>query len=200
MKKFAVLASGNGSNLQAIIDALAAGKIAGRLVAVISDKANAFALERARKAGVPAVFVDPKQFVDREAFDRAVVAELKKFSADFVVLAGFMRIISQYFLDAYPQRILNIHPSLLPSFKGGRAIQDAFASGVKTTGVTVHFVNEILDGGAIILQEEVVISPEDTLESLEARIHKVEHVIYPKAIDLFTRGKITVSNGKAIIS
>ncbi len=200
MKNFAVLASGNGSNLQAIIDALEAKKIEGRLAVVISDKADAFALERARKAKVPAVFIDPKQFADRESFDRAVVAELKKSSVDFVVLAGFMRIISQYFLDAYPQRILNIHPSFLPSFKGGRAIQDAFASGAKTTGATVHFVNEVLDGGAIILQEAVTISPDDTLESLEAKIHKVEHVIYPKAIDLFARGKITVRGDKIIIS
>jgi phosphoribosylglycinamide formyltransferase 1 len=199
MKNFAVLASGNGSNLQAIIDALSARKIEAALAVVISDKEKAFALERARNANIPAVFIDPKKFSDRESFDREVVAELKKFSVDFVVLAGFMRIISHYFLNAYPDRILNIHPSLLPDFKGAAAIKDAFQAGVKTTGVTVHFVNEELDGGAIILQEALDVTPQDTLVTLEAKIHKIEHRIYPQAIDLLARGRLTKSGSKVII-
>lgn len=190
---FAVLASGNGSNLEAIINAVKDKKIKATLAVVISDKPNAFALERARKAGIEAVFINPKDFNGREAFDSAVIAKLKGSSVDFVVLAGFMRILSPLFIKAFENKILNVHPALLPAFKGAHAIRDAFLSGVKLTGVTVHFVDEEIDHGAIILQEAVEIEPGDTLEKLEERIHKTEHKIYPKAVGLFAEGRIYIS-------
>jgi phosphoribosylglycinamide formyltransferase-1 len=191
---FAVLASGNGSNLQAIIDAKKKGKIKGTLVLVISDKADAKALVRARKVGVKSVlFVDPKGFASREAYDSELVSILRKEKVGLVVLAGFMRILSPVFIKAFRNKVINIHPALLPAFKGAHAVKDALAYGVKATGVTVHFVDEEVDHGAIIAQGAVEIKPKDTVESLSTRIHKIEHVIYPKVIDLFLRGKIKVS-------
>ena len=196
---FAVLASGNGTNLQAIIKAVKGKQIKASLKVVISDKANAFALERARKAGVPlVVHLDPKQYSSREAFDQALVDLLKKEAIDFVVLAGFMRILSPLFIEAYRNRILNIHPSLLPAFKGGRAIKDAFAFGVKVTGVTVHLVDEEVDHGPIIAQAAVEIKPNDTLDMLTEHIHEAEHQLYPYAINQFIRGKVRV-HGRQIV-
>ena len=190
---FAVFASGCGSNLGAIIEAVREKKISAQLTLVVSDKENAFALQRAKEANIPMVFIDPKKYSDRESFDRAIAGHLKKSAIDFVVLAGFMRILSPYFVQTYRNKIFNIHPSLLPAFKGAHAIRDAFAAGAKETGVTVHFVDEEVDHGAIILQEAVPISSQDTLETLEAKIHKVEHRIYPKAIELFARGKLKIN-------
>ncbi len=197
---FAVLASGNGSNLQAIIDAIKKGRIQGDLKVVISDKPEALALTRARKAGVKTVlFVDPKKFLSREAFDQELVAILKKEKVSLVVLAGFMRILSPAFIQAFRNKVINVHPALLPSFKGSHAIQDALEQGVKVTGVTVHFVDEQVDHGAIIAQAPVDVLPEDTADSLAERIHKVEHVLYPKVVDLFLRGKLKVSGGRVKI-
>ena len=191
---FAVFASGNGSNLQAIIDACRKKKIRATLGLVLSDKADAYALTRARKAKVPCVVhIDPKGFRSREDFDAAAIALLKRAKIDFIVLAGFMRILSPVFIRTFKNRILNIHPALLPAFKGGHAIKDALAHGVKVTGVTVHFVDEEVDHGAIILQEAVEIRAKDTAQTLAMRIHKVEHRLYPKAIDLFARGKLRVA-------
>lgn len=191
---FAVLASGNGSNLQAIIDAKKKGRIKGELKLVISDKADAKALVRARKAGVKSVlFVNPKDFPSREDFDDELVALLRKEKVGLVVLAGFMRILTPVFVKAFRHKIVNVHPALLPAFKGGRAVKDALAHGIKVTGVTVHFVDEEVDQGAIIAQAPVAVKSGDTVESLSRRIHKVEHVIYPKAIDLFLRGKLKIS-------
>ena len=189
---FAVLVSGNGSNLEAIIKAVKARKIKANLAVVISDKADAFALVRARKAKIPTVVINPKDFPDRESFDRALVDHLRRASVDFVVLAGFMRILSAHVIKAYPNKIINIHPALLPAFKGAHAVKDAFEFGVKTTGVTVHFVDEQVDNGAIILQEAVIIQPKDTLEKLEQKIHRAEHKIYPQAIHLFATGKLKI--------
>ena len=189
---FAVLASGNGSNLQAIITALKAKKIKANLVVVISDRADAFALVRARKAKIPTAVINPKDFSDRESFDRVLVDQLKRSSVDFVVLAGFMRILSGHVIKSYPNKILNIHPALLPAFKGAHAIKDAFEYGAKMTGVTVHFVDEQVDHGAIICQEPVKILPKDTLKKLEQRIHTIEHKVYPKMIGLFSAGKLKV--------
>ncbi len=192
--KFAVLASGNGSNLQAIIDAQKKGRIKGELTVVISDKADARALVRAQKAGVKTILhVDPKGFPSREAFDTELVSILKKEKVTLVVLAGFMRILSPVFIKAFHNRTINVHPALLPAFKGAHAIKDALTYGVKVTGVSVHIVDEEVDHGAIIAQASVEVKPKDTLESLAGRIHKVEHVLYPKAVDLFLRGKIKVS-------
>lgn len=196
---FAVLASGRGSNLQAIIKAVKAGKIKAHLKVVISDKKDAYALEHARQADIPAVYIDPKDFHDREAFDRAIVERLRAFQVDFVVFAGYMRLVSSYFIQQYPNKILNIHPSLLPAFKGMHAIKDAFDHGVKVTGPTVHFVIDGMDDGPIILQESVRIDPGDTFESLKEKIHQAEHRIYPQAIDLFVQGKLKIEGRKVIL-
>ncbi len=197
---FAVLASGNGSNLQAIIKAVKANKIKADLVLVFSDKADAFALTRARKAKIPAAALSPKGFPDRESFDRAVIDLLREHKVDFIVLAGYMRILSPLFIRAYANKILNIHPSLLPAFKGAHAIRDAFDYGVKVTGVTVHFVNEEIDNGAVILQEAVPILPKDNLAKLEQKIHRAEHKIYFRAVNLFATGKIKISGRTVKIS
>lgn len=191
MKRFAVFASGYGSNLQAIIDALKKNKISARLCLVLSDNKNAFALKRALKAGIPTVTFDPQTFATRQAMDRAMIKELRVFHIDFVVLAGYMRILSPVFVKAFRNKILNIHPSLLPSFKGAHAIKDAFDYGVRSTGVTVHLVDEKVDHGPILAQEALSIRTKDTLRTLEARIHRTEHKMYPKIIDLFARGKIS---------
>lgn len=197
--RFAVFASGFGSNLQVIIDAVKRKKIRAELALVVSDKKDAFALTRARKAKIKTFVLDPKSFSDRESFDREVVRNLREEKIDFVVLAGFMRILSAYFVREYPHKIINIHPALLPAFVGGHAIRDAFEHGVKMTGVTVHFVDEKVDHGAIIAQGTVEILPKDTLKTLEKKIHRLEHTLYPKAIDLLTRGKLTVKGRKVIV-
>ncbi len=196
---FAVFASGHGGNLQAIINAVKAKKIKAHLKLVVSDKVDAYALERARKAKIPCLGVSPKSFADRESFDRAILEHLKKHDIDFIVLAGYMRLVSGHFIDQYPDKVLNIHPALLPAFKGAYGIRDAFAYGAKVTGVTVHFVVEEMDAGAIIMQQAVTIGPKDSEESLARKIHRAEHQIYPKAIDLFARGKIKLVGNKTII-
>lgn len=197
---FAVLASGRGGNLKAIIEAVKSGAIKADLKVVISDKKEAFALVHAREAQIPAVFINPKDFNDRESFDQALVEHLQEFKIDFVVLAGYMRLLSGYFIKQYPDKILNIHPSLLPAFKGIHAIKDAFDYGVKVTGPTVHFVVEGIDEGPIILQEMVRVEPHDTLESLEEKIHQAEHHVYPQAIDYFVRGCLKIEGRKVTIS
>jgi phosphoribosylglycinamide formyltransferase-1 len=187
MKNFAVLASGNGGNLQAIINAVKKGRIKASLELVLSDRSDAFALQRARKAGIDSVHFDPKAFSSREEFDRKVISCLKEAKIDFVVLAGYMRLLSPLFIKTYPRKILNIHPALLPSFKGMHGIKDAFEYGVKVTGVSVHFVSEEMDAGEIIAQDVVRITPKDTLQSLSRKIHRLEHKIYPKVIGEFVR-------------
>jgi len=188
MKNFAVLASGKGSNLQAILSAVKEKKIKANLNVVVSDNRDAFALKRAIKEKIATVVVDPKSFKSRKDMDKAIVKELKSFGIDFVILAGYMRILSPYFVKAYKNRILNIHPALLPSFKGAHAIRDAFRYGVRITGVTVHLVDEKVDHGFVIAQESVQIRDKETFKSLEARIHKVEHKLYPEVISRFAKG------------
>ena len=192
----AVLASGYGSNLQAIIDAIKKGRIKAKLTLVISDREDAFALKRAHKAEIRALFLDPVQFKAQEAFDAALINALDEAKIDLVVLAGFMRILSPAVIRRYDRRILNVHPSLLPAFKGARAIRDAFDYGVKVTGVTVHFVEDKLDSGPIIFQEPLPVRPKETFEALEARIHQLEHKLYPKAIDWFVRGRLRLEGRK----
>ena len=190
---FAVFASGNGSNLQAIIDALGQGAIKGSLGLVLSDKADAYALTRARQAGVAhVVFLDPRDFASRTAFDAAVVEILQEKKIELVVLAGFMRILSPVLVRAYAGRIINIHPALLPAFKGAHAIRDALAAGVPITGVTVHFVDEEVDHGPVIAQVSVPVLAGDTLASLAARIHAAEHVLYPDVINRVLQGALDV--------
>ena len=200
IKRFAVFVSGNGSNLQAIIDACQKGQIKSQLALVVSSTEKAYALERAEKAGIPSLVFNPRNYTNKQSVDRDIVIHLKQEKIDFVVLAGYMRLLTPFFVKQYPLKIMNIHPSLLPAFKGGTGIKDAFTYGVKVTGVTVHFVNEKIDNGAIILQQAVPIKEEDTLESLEERIHRVEHKIYPKAIAFYESGRLKVKGRRVLIS
>lgn len=195
----AVLCSGSGSNLQAIIDSVKSGYIPVTIALVISDKKDAFAIERARKAGIETLIIDKKDFKNREDFDKAIVAVLKKKKVGFVVLAGYMRILSEHFIAEYRNRIINVHPALLPAFKGAHGIKDALKSGVKVTGVTVHFVDEELDNGPIILQRAVEIKEDDSEEALLERVHKEEHRIYPEAIRLFAEGRLKIEGRRVRI-
>ena len=199
MLNIAVFCSGSGTNLQAIIDSVSKGLIPARIAVVISDQAKAFALERAKKANVETLVLNKKDYKSREDFDREIVRELKKRDVGLVVLAGFMRLLSPYFIGEYRNRIMNVHPALLPSFKGAHGIKDAIEHGVKVTGVTVHFVDEHLDAGPIILQKTVEVKEGDTEETLLERVHKEEHRIYPEAIKLFAEGKIKIEGRKVVI-
>ena len=196
----AVFASGFGSNLQAVINAVKSRKIKAKLRLVVSDVPACYALKRARRAGIETLVQEAKNFSDRTAYDKAIVRQLRKRKIKLVVLAGFMRIISPYFVRAYKNRIINIHPALLPSFKGTHGVRDAFKYGVKVTGPTVHFVDERMDHGPIILQEAVPVKESDTEKTLAKRIHKAEHRIYPRAIKLFVEKKVKVSGRKVKIS
>jgi phosphoribosylglycinamide formyltransferase-1 len=189
--RIAVLASGRGSNLQAIIDAIESGKIKGvKIEVVISDNPKAYALIRAKKHNLEALCIPPKGFSTREDYDREIIKELKKRKVKLVVLAGFMRLLSPYFVREYRNRIMNIHPALLPAFPGLHAQRKALEYGVKIAGCTVHFVDEGCDTGPVILQEAVPVKDDDTEETLSNRILAKEHQIYPKAISLFAEGRI----------
>ena len=199
MKQIAVLASGQGSNLEAILEAVERGEIAGQVVLVISDRAEAPALDRAGRHRVNALFLNPGEYASREEFDRALIDELEKAQVDLVVLAGYMRLLTPQFINAYPQKIINIHPSLLPAFPGLDGVEQAFEYGVKVTGCTVHFVDEGLDSGPVILQEAVPVIQHDTVNTLHQRIHAAEHRLYPTAVDLFCRGKLKVEGRRCLI-
>lgn len=199
MQKFAVFISGNGSNLQAIIDSVTKGEIRAELSLVISSTDKAFGLKRAEKAGIKTLVFSPDNYTNRQSVDRDIVIALKEHKIDFLVLAGYMRLLTPYFIKEYPNKIINVHPSLLPSFKGAHGIKDAFTYGVKQTGVTVHFVNEKMDNGPIILQDTVKINEEDTLETLEAKIHRVEHRIYPQAVVLMADQRLKVKGRRVTI-
>jgi len=189
----AVLVSGSGSNLQAIIDASEAGKIPGKIGVVLSNKSDAYGLVRARNHGIPAEAVDHRSFANREAFDARLVEVIKSYGAELVCLAGFMRVVTPVFLRAFPGRILNIHPALLPSFPGTHGPGQALRYGVRFSGCTVHFLDEGVDTGPIIVQAVVPVHEDDTEESLAARILVEEHRIYPMAIRLFLEGKLEIS-------
>ncbi|RKY41221.1 MAG: phosphoribosylglycinamide formyltransferase [Candidatus Makaraimicrobium thalassicum] len=196
----AVFVSGNGSNLQALIDAEAKGDLgAGRIVLVVSDNPGAFALERARKAGIRIFVLEPGGARSRDGYDERISRELKEDKIELIVLAGFMRILGKPLVEGYKGRILNIHPALLPSFKGVHGIKDAFEYGVKTTGVTAHFVTEELDAGPVILQSNVSINGDDTLDTLEEKIHREEHRLYPEAVRLFVQGRLRIEGRKVRI-
>jgi phosphoribosylglycinamide formyltransferase-1 len=196
----AVFVSGSGTNLQAIIDASQKGDLGATVALVVSDKEGAYALTRAKNASIETFVLNPKGFRSREEYDKEVMRALDKKHIELVVLAGFMRLVSDHFVGAYKNRIINIHPALLPSFKGTHGIRDAFVCGVKQTGVTVHFVDAELDHGPIILQEPVRVEEGDTLESLEEKIHKTEHRLYPEAIRLFAEGRLKIEGRKVKIS
>jgi len=202
--RIGVLASGRGSNLQAIIDAIEAGKLDASIVLVLSNKKDAVALERARKHGLADVFLDPKPFAgqpdSREAYDRAVLDVLRKHDVELVLLAGYMKIVTPVLVKAYEHRMMNIHPSLLPSFPGLDVQKKALEHGVKLSGCTVHFVTDGVDEGPIIIQAAVPILEGDTAETLAARILVEEHKIYPKAVQLYAEGRLNVSGRVVRIS
>jgi len=195
----AVLASGRGSNLQAIIDNIGKGYLKARITVVISDIGNAYALERAKKHGIEAVFIDPKKFPSKELYEEEVLSILKKHDAELVLLAGYMRVIGKTLLEAYKNRMLNIHPALLPAFTGLHAQKQAFDHGVKVAGCTVHFVDDVLDGGPIILQRCVEVKEDDTAETLADRILEQEHKIYPEAVKLFVENRLRTEGRKVKI-
>jgi phosphoribosylglycinamide formyltransferase-1 len=199
MKRLGILLSGRGSNFEAIADNVAAGRIDAEIAVVISNRPEARGLEIARQRGLNAVCI-PSRGMEREAYDRLVVAELKKHQVDLVCLAGFMRILSAYFIREFPYRILNIHPALLPSFPGLDAQRQALEHGVKITGCTVHFVDEHLDAGPIILQAAVPVLDDDTVETLSARILKEEHRIYSEAIRIVLSGNFRIEGRRVILT
>jgi len=187
-----VLASGRGSNFQSIIDAIEAGSLRAKIVLLITDNPNAFAVERARKHGIEPLIMVPNQYGTRNDYYKAVVQELRTREVGLVVLAGFMRIIGRPLIEAYRNRVMNIHPALLPSFPGLHGQKQAQDYGVKISGCTVHFVDEGMDTGPIIIQAAVPVSFEDTEDSLSERILKLEHKIFPEAIRLFSEGRLEV--------
>ena len=197
--RLGVLASGRGSNLQAIIDAIEKGTLEAVLAVVLSNKSDAPALERARQHGAPAIFLDPKATPGREHYDQVLLEQLRKHDVELVALAGYMRIVTPVLIDAYSHRMMNIHPSLLPAFPGLAAQKQALDWGVKTAGCTVHFVTEGVDAGPIIRQAAVPVFEGDTEETLAARILVEEHRLYPEAIQFFAQGRLTVEGRKVLI-
>jgi len=195
-KNIAVFVSGSGTNLQAIIDAQIKSA---NLVVVLSNKPDAYALERALKHNIPVEVVDHKEFDTREAFEAELIERLKKYNVKLIVLAGFMRILTSFFVNNYKHRIINLHPALLPSFPGIHSAKQALDYGVKITGVTVHFVDDGVDTGPIILQSVVPIDDLDSEDSLLEKIHKEEHRIFPEAVKLFCEGRLSISGRKVII-
>ena len=189
-QKLGVLCSGRGTDLQSIMDAIGRGEVQAEIVVVLADKPDAFALERAEKAGIRAVCINRREYDGREPFEQALIDELEKAGVTLVVLAGFMRILTPLFVRRFAGRIMNIHPALLPSFPGAHAHRDVLAYGVKVSGCTVHFVDEGTDSGPIILQAAVPVLDDDTEETLGARVLEQEHIIYPKAIQLYCEGKL----------
>ncbi|HEV8713563.1 MAG TPA: phosphoribosylglycinamide formyltransferase [Candidatus Binatia bacterium] len=194
-----VLISGSGTNLQAIIDAIEQGKLTAVIRVVISNRLDAYGLTRARHHGLPTVVIPHKDFSSREAFEAELIKTLQDYQVELVVLAGFMRLLSPFFIRAFPQRIMNIHPALLPAFPGTYAQRQALERGVRISGATVHFVDEETDHGPIIVQAAVPVYPDDTEESLGARILTQEHHIYPQAIQLFAEGRLEVRNGRVSV-
>ena len=199
MINIGVLASGRGTNLQAIIEAIEEGKIEGRISIVISDNPDAYALKRARQHNIETRYINFKEFKNREDYDKEIINYLKEKKVDLVVLAGYMRILTPYFINAYKDKIINIHPALLPSFPGLHAQKQAVEYGVKVSGCTVHFVDEGVDSGPIILQQAIEVKDDDTEESLAERILREEHQIYPKAIQLFSEGRLMIKGRKVFI-
>jgi phosphoribosylglycinamide formyltransferase-1 len=195
-----ILASGTGSNFKAIAEACRDGKCLAEVAVLLSDRADAGCLNFAEELGIPAYSISRKNFPSREAFEEAFVANLQEFDVQLVCLAGFMRLVHKPLLDAFPNRILNIHPALLPAFPGLESQKQAFDYGVKVAGCTVHFVDAGMDTGPIIVQEAVPVLDDDTVSDLSARILEKEHIIYARAIDLYARGKLKIRGRKVIVS
>ena len=182
MKKIAVFASGSGTNFQAIIDAIKSGALEASLQLLVCDHKDAYCLKRAEAAGIPTFTFTAKEYKDKAAYEQEILLKLKEYNVEFIVLAGYMRLIGHTLLSGYQGKIVNIHPSLLPAFPGKDAIGQALAAGVETSGVTVHFVDEGMDTGPIIDQQSVTIDKEDTLEDLQEKVHAVEHQLYPAVL------------------
>lgn len=199
MVNIGVLVSGSGTNLQAIIEAIEAGKIKGKICMVISDNPDAYALKRAKKYNIETQYINYKEFNNREEFDKLIISLLKEKNCDLVVLAGYLKILTPYFINTYKNKIMNIHPALLPSFPGLHVQKKAIDHGVKVSGCTVHFVDEGLDSGPIIIQKAVEVKKDDTEETLAKRILKEEHQIYPCAIQLFAQERLTINGRRVII-
>lgn len=194
--KIVVLISGRGSNLQAIIDAVESGQINADISCVISNVPSAYGLERAKKHSIPGVVVDNKKFPDKSSYEAVLLKTIETFAPDLICLSGYMRIVGEGIIKKYKDRIINIHPALLPAFPGLHAQRQAIGAGVKESGCTVHFVDEGCDTGPIILQKKVPVIPGDTEATLSARILGEEHKLYPKAIQLFAEGKLKINGRK----
>jgi phosphoribosylglycinamide formyltransferase 1 len=195
LPKLAVFASGNGSNLQAIVDGCASGEIKARVAFVFSDKKDAFALTRAEKVGIPTVQISPKTYATREEYDTVVAQTVRERTVDWVILAGFMRILTPKFVRPFLGKIINIHPALLPAYPGTHSIERAYEAKEKRIGVTVHFVDEGVDTGPIILQDSIEVNPGESLESVTERVHELEHRLYPAAITRVLEGKARFKGG-----
>lgn len=195
----AIFASGNGSNFSAIVKAIKQNRIKVGGVILVCDRPEAFVIKRAQKAKIPIILVNRQDFSSRADFEEAIIQRLKNYKINLIALAGFMRILSASFVKRYHNRIMNVHPSLLPDFKGAHAIKNVLNHKVATTGVSVHFIDEEVDNGPIILQQRIEIKKEDTLASLEKRVHAVEHKIYPEAIKLFISGKVKIRGSKVYL-
>lgn len=189
--KVGILISGSGTNLQAIIDAAAEG-LPIDIVHVVSSRPDAYGIERAKSAGIPVLVLNREVYSDPRAADEMIADTLKASGVEYVVMAGYMRMVTGVLLDAFPNRILNLHPALLPAFVGAHAIQDAFDAGVKVTGVTVHFANEEYDKGPIVAQRAVIVRETDDVESLESRIHEVEHEMFPQVLGWIADGRVSI--------
>jgi phosphoribosylglycinamide formyltransferase-1 len=192
--KLGVLISGSGTNLQAIIDAIAAGKLNAQIVLVVSSRPDAFGITRAQEAGIETLVLNRSVYADPAAADAQIASALKAAGAQYVAMAGYMRKLTSVMLDAFPNAVLNLHPALLPSFKGAHAIDDAWAAGVKVTGITVHLANEDYDKGPIIAQRAVEVLETDTVDTLEERIHAAEHELYPQVIAAIADGRFTLDS------
>lgn len=191
MKRIAFLVSGSGTNMCNLVKKIKAGEIHAEAAIVISNKPGVKALDRAKEQGVPSAVISHKDYATRELFDEALARRMDSHKIDYVVLAGFMRVLTESFVKKFHGRLINIHPALLPAFPGAHAIKDAWDAKVKETGVTVHFVDSGVDTGPIILQRKVPVLPGDTLEILEARIHSLEYELYPEALNLVLSGKFS---------
>lgn len=197
--RLGVLVSGNGSNLQAIIDRIKDGKLSAVVGLVISDNDKAYAIERAKDNNIPVHIVNYKSSPGRKDIEDQMIAVLKKHNVELVVLAGFMKLLTEHFITAFPMRIMNIHPAILPSFPGINVIQKAIDYGVKFTGCTVHFIDSGTDTGPIIIQAVVPVRDDDTEETLAQRIHDKEHILYPLAIQLFAEGRLVLKGRRVLV-
>ncbi len=198
MLSLGVLISGSGSNLQAIIDAIDAGKLDAKIALVVSSNPNAYGIERARKAGISCLVMQVEDYCEPDIADARIAKALLDAGVECVAMAGYMRMVGDELLNTFPNAIVNLHPALLPSFPGAHGISDAFEHGVKVTGITVHFANAEMDAGPIIAQQAVEILEDDTLDTLEERIHAAEHELYPKVLQLIAKGLVSVASDNKV--